>query len=67
MEYDPIFMRVDEVAKVLEVSESYAYKVIKQLNNELSQKGKLVVCGRVTENTFMKDLITRKENENVCI
>ena len=52
MEYDPIFMRVDEVAKVLEVSESYAYKVIKQLNNELSQKGKLVVCGRVNRKYF---------------
>ena len=35
MEYDPIFMRVDEVAKVLEVSESYAYKVIKrQVRND---------------------------------
>lgn len=52
MEYDPIFMRVNEVAKVLEVSESYAYKVIKQLNNELSQKGKLVVCGRVNRKYF---------------
>lgn len=26
-----IFMRVDEVAKVLDVSESYAYKIMKQL------------------------------------
>ena len=29
------FMRVEEVAEVLEVSTSFAYKVIRQLNDEL--------------------------------
>ena len=33
------FIRVDEVAEELDVSKSYAYKVIKQLNDELSAKG----------------------------
>lgn len=42
-----IFMRVDEVAKVLDVSESYAYKIMKQLNKELAKKNKIVVSGRV--------------------
>ena len=27
-----LFMRADEVAKVLEVSQAYAYKLIKKLN-----------------------------------
>ena len=47
MSDNSIFMRVDEVAKVLDVSESYAYKIIKKLNKELSEKGKIVVSGRV--------------------
>ena len=47
-----IFMRVDEVAKVLDVSESYAYKIMKQLNKELAGKNKIVVSGRVNRKYF---------------
>lgn len=36
---DNKFMRVEEVAEVLEVSTSFAYKVIRQLNDELKAKG----------------------------
>lgn len=36
-----IFMRVDEVAKILDVSESYAYKIMKQL--------KLFILGLITK------------------
>lgn len=36
------FMRVEEVAAELDVSVSYAYKIIKQLNNELKAKGFVV-------------------------
>ena len=36
------FIRADEVAEELDVSKSYAYKVIKQLNDELSAKGYIV-------------------------
>ena len=47
-----IFMRVDEAAKVLDVSESYAYKIMKQLNKELAEKNKIVVSGRVNRKYF---------------
>ena len=47
-----IFMRVDEVAKVLDVSESYAYKIMKQLNKEITEKNKIVVSGRVNRKYF---------------
>lgn len=40
------FMRVEEVAEVLEVSTSFAYKVIRQLNDELKAKVALVVFER---------------------
>ena len=52
MSDNSIFMRVDEVAKVLGVSESYAYKIIKKLNKELAEKGKIVVSGRVNRKYF---------------
>lgn len=47
-----IFMRVNEVAKILDVSESYAYKIMKQLNKELAEKNKIVVSGRVNRKYF---------------
>ena len=42
------FIRADEVAEELDVSKSYAYKVIKQLNDELSAKGYITVAGRIS-------------------
>lgn len=42
------FIRADEVAEELDVLKSYAYKVIKQLNDELSAKGYITVAGRIS-------------------
>lgn len=46
------FMRVEEVAEVLEVSTSFAYKIIRQLNSELKAKGYITVSGRVNRDYF---------------
>lgn len=43
------FMRVEEVAEVLEVSTSFAYKVIRQLNDELKANS-----GRVNRKYFQE-------------
>ena len=48
------FMRVDEVAKELGVSKSFAYKVVQRLNAELKEKGYLTVSGRVNRKFFME-------------
>lgn len=48
------FMRVDEVAEILGVSKSYAYKIVKKLNNELKEKGFLTISGRVNKKYFME-------------
>lgn len=50
------FMRADEVAKELGVSRSYAYKLIKQLNEELRKKGYITVAGRVSRRYFNEKL-----------
>jgi transposase len=41
-------MRVGEVAEMLGVSESRAYKIMRQLNRELEAKGKITTAGRVS-------------------
>ena len=46
------FMRVDEVAKELGISKSYAYKVVQKLNAELAEKGYMVISGRVNKQYF---------------
>ena len=48
------FLRVDEVAKELGVSKSYAYKVVQRLNGELKAMGYLTIAGRVNKQYFMK-------------
>ena len=50
------FMRVGEVARELGISESYAYKVIRSLNNELKAKGFLTISGRVNRQYFNERL-----------
>ena len=46
------FIRVDEVARVLEISESHAYKIMRKLNRELEAKGYITVAGRVNRQYF---------------
>ena len=48
------FMTVEEVAAELGVSKSYAYKIVKQLNEELQKLGYFTVDGRVNTYYFRK-------------
>ncbi len=49
-----IFMRVEEVAEVLDVSVAYAYKLIRRLNKELEKQGCITISGRIDRNYFME-------------
>ena len=51
------FMTVEEVAQELNVSKSYAYKVVRELNAEMRELGYLTVTGRVNTNFFRKKLL----------
>lgn len=44
---DSELLNVDEVAELIGVSRSYAYRVIRKLNQELTAAGHYVVPGRV--------------------
>lgn len=46
------FYRVEDVMEMLEVKETKAYQIMRQLNDELKQKGKLTVAGRVSKKYF---------------
>ena len=51
------FIRAEEVADELGVSKPYAYKLIRQLNEELKDKGFITIAGRINRRYF---------NEKVC-
>ena len=57
------FIRVDEVAKELDVSKPYAYKIIHQLNEELKAKGFITIAGRVNRQYFNERLYGAERNE----
>ncbi|WP_110953619.1 MarR family transcriptional regulator [Anaerosinus massiliensis] len=46
------FLRAEEVAEILQVSKWHAYKIIRDLNEELKKKGKIVVAGRISRRYF---------------
>lgn len=51
---DKNFMRVEDVAKELDVSKSYAYKIVQKLNKELEAKGYITISGRVNRQYFLE-------------
>ena len=48
------FMRVTDVASLLDCSESHAYKVMQKLNKELEDKGKITVKGRISKRYLLE-------------
>jgi hypothetical protein len=49
---EKMFMRVGEVANVLDVSEPYAYKLIRKMNEELKKTGCITISGRIDRRFF---------------
>ena len=50
------FMRVDDVARELDVSKSYAYRLIQRFNAELRKQGYITISGRVSRKYFTEKL-----------
>ena len=57
------FIRADEVAQELDVSKPRAYKLIRQLNDELKAKGYITIAGRVNRQYFNEILYGAERNE----
>ena len=46
------FIHADEVAEILGVSVSSAYRIIKRLNNSLKDQDKITVAGKISRRYF---------------
>lgn len=57
-----IFMRVDEVAEELGVSKPYAYKLMRQMNEELAKTGCITISGRIDRKFFHEKFYGTKTN-----
>ena len=60
------FMKVDDVAEELGVSTSFAYKIIRQLNAELKQKGFITVAGKVNRQYFLERVCYEKNDSKTA-
>ena len=58
---EEIFYDAADVAKLLGISKSKAYTVIRALNNELAAKGFMVLAGRVSKKYFAEKFYGMKE------
>ena len=56
-----MFMRVDEVAEELGVSKPYAYRLIRDLNEELKKNGCITISGRIDRKFFYEKFYGTKE------
>ena len=63
---DNKFIRAGEVAQELSVSKPYAYKLIRQLNEELKEKGFITIAGRVNRQYFYERLYGAGKEETSC-
>ena len=63
---DNKFIRAGEVAQELSVSKPYAYKLIRQLNEELKEKGFITIAGRVNRQYFYERLYGAGKEEKSC-
>lgn len=48
MEEEKRFLSVADVTEIMECSKSQAYKIIRQLNDELKEKGFVTLSGKVS-------------------
>ena len=47
-------LRAKDVSEILQIGETKAYQIIRQLNEELAKKGYLTVRGRISETYFQQ-------------
>ena len=57
-----LFVRAEEVAGALGISKPYAYKLVREMNEELKQKGFLTIPGRVSRRYFEEKFYGLREN-----
>lgn len=51
-----LYYTANEVQKLLGVSRSMAYRIVKNLNKQLEEKGYIVVPGRIPKSILLKSI-----------
>ena len=64
---DKLFLDSKEVAKLLDVSQQQAYKIIREMNKALEDKGFLTLRGRRNKQYFMEQIYKSEEGSNASI
>ena len=52
--FEDYYMTADEVATALKISKSFAYKVIRRMNDELQAQGFFTMAGKVNRQYFVE-------------
>lgn len=47
-----LYFTADEISQMLGISRGHAYKIVKKLNNELAERGFIVISGKVPKKYF---------------
>ena len=61
MNSNDLFMTANDISNITGMSEAYAYKIIKKLNQELENKGFMTIRGRVSKDYFQERIYGAKE------
>ena len=57
------FVGAEQIAKELGISKSYAYRLVKELNEELRGKGYLTIPGRASRRYFEEKFYGLRDDE----
>ncbi|CAK7031767.1 helix-turn-helix domain-containing protein [Fusobacterium varium] len=49
---EKLFLNAKDIAKIVGTSEASAYRIIKELNEELKKKGKVIFPGKISKRYF---------------
>ena len=58
-----LFISAKEVARELEVSDSFAYRLVRKLNDELEKQGFVVVKGKISRKYFEERVYGMRETK----
>lgn len=61
------FITPTEIAQELGVSKSFAYKIVRQLNDELKNKGFMIIAGKVSRVYYEEKFYGLKEEQHVSV
>ncbi len=50
------FLTATDVAEILHISRSSAYRIIKRLNDELKAQGKITISGKISSRYFYENV-----------